>query len=285
MRILVTGGAGFIGSHVVDAYVAAGHEVVVLDNFSTGRWGNVHPGVVDACEVDICDRQSVREVLKDFKPDVVNHHAALIDVIECEKDPKGAEEINTDGTRIVLEEGIRAGIKEFIFASSGGAIYGECLEPATEKQIPTPCGVYGQSKSSAEASIIVMRNVIPFVILRYANVYGPRGDHGVIPAFEKAVQEGKPLSIYGDGKQVRDFIHVRDVARANVLALEHEGTFNIGTGVSMSINGLARAIGGEAWQRRYLPARDSEIQESRLDVLRAKEVMGFKATSAMRPDC
>jgi len=279
MRILVTGGAGFIGSHIVYTYVKAGHEVAILDNFS----GQNSYALFDAkvYEVDVCNRESVREVLESFRPDVLNHHAAMVDVVACEKNPDGVREVNVEGTRILLEEGIRAGIKKFIFASSGGAVYGECPEPATEERMLHPCGDYGRSKRDAEASIIAMRNVIPFVILRYANVYGPRGGLGVIPSFEKAMRENQPLTIYGDGKQVRDFIHVLDVARVNVLALDHEGLFNIGTGKSISIDDIARAVGGEASLRQHLASREGEVRESRLDVSHAEEILGFKATSQL----
>jgi len=278
MRILVTGGAGFIGSHVVDEYLAEEHEVVVLDDFSTGKWNNVHPGVADACEIDICDRQDVREVMNAFHPDVVNHHAAMVDVTECEEDPGKAHKVNVEGTRIVCEEAVAVGVKRFIFASSGGAIYGECREPAKETYPTKPYGVYGLTKLEAEEFILKCTELTA-VILRYANVYGPRGLHGVIPAFTKAANKGLPLTIYGDGEQVRDFIHVMDVARANVLALEHEGIFNIASGRSMSINELARAIGGEAGHRYHFSARMGEIRESRLDVSLAKDILAFEANS------
>ena len=279
MRILVTGGAGFIGSHVVDAYIKAGHEVVVLDNFSTGSWDNVHPGVVDACEVDICDRQAVREVLKDFCPDVVNHHAAMVDVIECQKNPDKACSINIDGTWILLQEAWAIGVKKFVFASSGGAIYGECPTPALETYPVKPCGVYGRSKLHAEGAVREYRKKLSTVILRYGNVYGPRGERDVISAFEEAVEVGEPLIIYGDGEQVRDFIHVEDVARANVLALEHEGIFNIATGVSTSILDLAQLIVGRRNVLHHcLPPREGEIRESRLNVSLAKEVLDFEAS-------
>ncbi len=277
MRILVTGGAGFIGSHVVDAYFSAGHEVAVLDDFSAVS------GYIKRCDElyihDIRDRQAARQALRDFRPDVVNHHAAMIDVVECEQQPDLANEINVEGTRILLEEAIRSGVKKFIFASSGGAIYGECPKPARETDSPHPCGVYGHSKLVAEQMITAQHRKVSSVILRYANVYGLRGDHGVIPAFMHAANKGELLDIYGDGKQVRDFIHVSDVVQANLLALGCEGgIFNVGTGEAVSIDLLARLIGGEASQRRYLPAREGEIRESRLDVSLAKRALGFEAT-------
>jgi len=270
MRILVTGGAGFIGSHVVDAYLAAGHEVEVFDDLSTGiqSYYNLY-------EADIRDRQAVRDVLGDFHPDVVNHHAAMVDVIECQNDPDKACAINIDGTLILLEQALAAGVKKFVFASSGG-IYGECPTPALETYPVKPSGVYGYSKLRAELNVLGFRKKLSTVILRYGNVYGPRGYRGVIPAFEDALSTQRLLAIYGDGKQVRDFIGVADVARANVLALEHEGIFNIATGVSTSIRDLARSI-APSDPCDYYPPREGEIRESRLDVTKAREVMGFEA--------
>ena len=277
MKILVIGGAGFIGSHVADAYVAAGHEVAILDDFSTGSLDNVNVDFV--YRVDICDRAMVRQVMELVHPDVVNHHAALVDVTECQENPDKAHKVNVEGTRIVFDEAEATGVKKFIFASSGGAIYGECRVPAMETWPANPRGVYGRTKYQAESVIQVPAYEITTVILRYGNVYGSRGERGVIPAFERAKKKQEPLVIYDDGEQVRDFIGVFDVARANVLALEcGSGTFNIATGVSTSIRDLACSIvGRRGIPHQHFPARAGEIRESRLDVSRAKQVLGFEA--------
>ena len=279
MRVLVTGGAGFIGSHVVEAYLAAGYEVAVLDDLSTGAVGNV-PDSVPFFRADVRDIKAVRAALEEFRPLVVNHHAAKVDVATCEEDPETVAAVNVFGTANVLNAAAAAGVLGFIFASSGGAIYGECSERAQEEDPLDPVGVYGQTKVEGE-ELLARAEGMAVAILRYANVYGPRARAGVIPAFVFASHEQKRPTIYGDGEQQRDFIHVRDVARANLLALEalRPGTrivCNVASGEAVTVNWLLAHIVAE-----YRPRRPGEIGCSLLAIGQARRLLGFDATVSL----
>jgi len=286
MRILVTGGAGFIGSHVVDAYVAAGHEVIVVDDLSTGRRENLNPRA-RFHQLDITD-PAVVDLVRDARPAVLNHHAAQMDVRRSVTDPLFDARVNILGTVNLLEGARRANVRRVLFVSSGGAVYGEQEAfPAPESHPTNPVSPYGVSKRAGElyAFFYQAEYQLPFVALRYANVYGPRqdphGEAGVVAIFSGRMLRAEPVTVNGDGKQTRDYVYVGDVARANLLALESTATgpFNIGTGVETDVNALARllleATGGRS-QVRHGPAKPGEQRRSVVDCRRAAEVLGWR---------
>ncbi len=225
MRILVTGGAGFIGSHVADAYLAAGHEVAVVDDLSTGSKENLDPRA-RFFRVDIRSAE-LPAVLADFRPEVVNHHAAQMSVSVSARDPRLDADINILGTLNLLEAAVRNGVRRIIFASTGGAMYGDQdTLPTPETVFPQPVSPYGVAKLAVERYLHAFHAMhgLSAVALRYANVYGPRqnphGEAGVVAIFSKAILEGRELTVNGDGGQTRDYVYVGDVVRANLLALE-----------------------------------------------------------------
>jgi len=286
MRILVTGGAGFIGSHVVDAYVAAGHEVIVVDDLSTGRRENLNPRA-RFHQLDITD-PAVLDLVRDARPAVLNLHAAQMDVRRSVADPLFDARVNILGTVNLLEGARRANVRRVLFVSSGGAVYGEQEAfPAPESHPTNPVSPYGVSKRAGElyAFFYQAEYQLPFVALRYANVYGPRqdphGEAGVVAIFSGRMLRAEPVTVNGDGKQTRDYVYVGDVARANLLALESTATgpFNIGTGVETDVNALARllleATGGRS-QVGHGPAKPGEQRRSVVDCRRAAEVLGWR---------
>src|SRR5579864_5791207 len=227
MKILVTGGAGFIGSHVADAYIAAGHTVAILDNFSTGSEANVNPAA-RLFRVDVRDRKDVEGAIESFRPDVVNHHAAQAEVPKSVADPGTDAGINIVGGLNLLKASVDAGVKKFIFISTGGALYGEPdVVPADEDHPVRPLSPYGTSKYAFEQYLATFERTfnLKFTTLRYANIYGARQDFfaeegRVVAIFASRMIEGKPLTIDWDGNQSRDMLHVADVAMANIAALE-----------------------------------------------------------------
>jgi len=286
MKILVTGGAGFIGSHVVDAYVAAGHEVLVVDNLSTGKRENLNPAA-RFHELDIGDPKAV-ELIRDERPAVLNLHAAQMDVRRSVSDPLFDAQVNVLGTINLLEAARRANVRRVLFVSSGGAVYGEQERfPAPEDHPTNPVSPYGVSKRAGElyAFFYQAEYQIPFVALRYANVYGPRqdphGEAGVVAIFTQRMLRGEPVTVNGDGRQTRDYVYVGDIVRANLLALDSTATgpFNIGTGIETDVNELARllvAASGSASAVRHGPAKQGEQRRSVVDARRAAEVLGWK---------
>lgn len=285
--ILVTGGAGFIGSHVVDTYVAAGHRVVVVDNLHTGKRENVHPRA-RFCHADICDLGVLRQILAEERPDVVCHHAALADVRASLADPVGYAQVNVVGTLKLLEAACdQGGVRRFIFASTGGAVYGEPASlPASEKCLPQPLDPYGASKLSCEHFIVTYRHNhgLDYTILRYSNVYGPRqdptGEAGVVAIFTAGMLAKREVMINGDGCQQRDFVYVEDVAQANLLALDARGSsvFNVGTGVATDINTMFHWLGqltGYALPERHGPPKPGEVRAIYLDCTRARQQLGW----------
>ena len=286
MKILVTGGAGFIGSHVVDAYVAAGHEVLVVDNLSTGKRENLNPAA-RFHELDIGDPKAV-ELIRDERPAVLNLHAAQMDVRRSVSDPLFDAQVNVLGTINLLEAARRANVRRVLFVSSGGAVYGEQERfPAPEDHPTNPVSPYGVSKRAGElyAFFYQAEYQIPFVALRYANVYGPRqdphGEAGVVAIFTQRMLRGEPVTVNGDGRQTRDYVYVGDIVRANLLALDSTATgpFNIGTGSETDVNELARllvAASGSASAVRHGPAKQGEQRRSVVDARRAAEVLGWK---------
>jgi len=286
MKILVTGGAGFIGSHVVDAYVAAGHDVVVVDDLSTGKRENLNPKA-RFHQLDVADPRALARV-RDERPAVMNLHAAQMDVRRSVADPLFDARVNILGTVNLLEAARKANVRRVLFVSSGGAVYGEQETfPAPESHPTTPVRPYGVSKRAGElyAFFYQAEYQLPFVALRYANVYGPRqdphGEAGVVAIFSQRMLRGEPITVNGDGKQTRDYVFVGDIVRANLLALESTATgpFNIGTGIETDVNELARlllAASGSRSEVRHGPAKAGEQRRSVVDARRAAEVLGWR---------
>ena len=289
MRILVTGGAGFIGSHLVDALLAAGHEILVADDLSTGKRENL-PAGVDLAVVDIATPE-IERLIADVKPEVLFHLAAQIDVRRSVADPVFDARVNVLGTAAIAGAAARAGTRTIIFSSTGGAIYGEQKDfPADEGHATKPTSPYGVAKLCGELylGLFARTNGMRAVALRYANVYGPRqdphGEAGVVAIFCGRLLAGKPLTIYGDGGQTRDYVYVGDVVRANLCALGNEtarGSFNIGTGRETDVVTLARLLGGGDVSLEYAPARPGEQRRSVIDPRRAEIDLEWRPTVAL----
>jgi UDP-glucose 4-epimerase len=288
VKILVTGGAGFIGSHVVDAYVAAGHEVAVLDNLSTGREENVNPKAT-LHRVDVRDLDKVREAFASFKPDVVNHHAAQAEVPKSVADPGYDAQVNVVGGLNVLRACVDGAVRKVIFSSTAGALYGEPdVVPADEDHPVRPLSPYGTAKFAFEQYLGTFQRTfhLPFTTLRYANIYGARQDFfaeegRVVAIFASRMLEGKPVTIDGDGNQSRDMLHVGDVAIANLAALERGdgGTFHVSTGIPVTINDLFRKLAILTEYRlepRFGPARKGDVYRIATDNTRARRQLGWE---------
>ena len=288
MKILVTGGAGFIGSHVVDAYVAAGHEVAVLDNLATGRDENINSGA-KFYRVDVREVADVQKAIADFKPEVVNHHAAQSEVPKSVANPGNDAAINVVGGLNVLRACIDNSARKVIFSSTGGALYGEPdIVPADEDHPIRPLSPYGTSKFAFEQYLATFERTfgLNFTTLRYANIYGARQDFfaeegRVVAIFASRMIEGKPVTIDGDGNQSRDMLHVGDVAIANLAALDRGdgGTFHISTGIPVTVNDLFRKLALLTEYRqppRLGPARKGDVYRIALDNARAREQLGWE---------
>ena len=285
MRMIVTGGAGFIGSHVAETLLNAGHEVLILDNFSTGKKTNLPEGI-SFLEVDIC-RDDLNKVFLDFKPEVVCHLAAQIDVRKSILDPAYDAYVNIVGAAKLLEACKEAKVKKVIYSSSA-AVYGEPqFLPVSEEHQIRPLSAYGISKHTVEHYLVVYKELygIDYSILRYGNVYGPRqdplGEAGVVAIFTDKVLKNEIPTIYGDGKQTRDFVFVKDVARANLLAAETKGSqlVNIATGAETSVNDVFNLLCQMAekvhLQANYLLERSGEIRRMVMAKEKAKIEIGF----------
>ena len=288
MRILVTGGAGFIGSHVVDAYIAAGHEVAVLDNFSTGRQENLKAST-QIHRVDLRDQPEVQKAVAAFRPDVVNHHAAQSEVPKSVADPAFDAHVNIIGGLNLLKACVDQGVMKVIFSSTGGALYGEPdIVPAAEDHPVRPLSPYGTSKFAFEQYLGTFERTfgLPYTVLRYANIYGARQDFAaeegrVVAIFASRMLAGRPVIIDGDGEQSRDMLHVGDVAAANLAALEKGdgGTFHISTGVAVTINDLYRKLAlltDYRLEPKFGPARKGDVYRIALDNTRAKDGLGWE---------
>lgn len=295
-RILVTGGAGFIGSHVADAYLLAGHEVTVVDDLSTGFRENLDPRV-RFWQVDIRSAELPR-VVADFRPDVISHHAAQMSVSASAQDPGHDADINILGSLNLLEAAVRHGVRRVIFASTGGAVYGDLVAvPTDEAAVPQPVSPYGVAKLAVERYLYAYEAMhsLRAVALRYSNVYGPRqsphGEAGVVAIFSRGILEGRELTVHGDGGQTRDYVYVGDVVRANLLATEMAlgqqefPILNVGTGIETSVSDLVRLfreIAGMDVRWRHGPPRPGEQRRSVLDASLAKRVLGWQATTDLR---
>lgn len=285
MKVILTGGAGFIGSWVADALIADGHRVLILDDLSSGKEENI-PKEAEFVKCDIRDRDALDSLFSDFKPDIVNHHAAQINVRKSVENPTFDAQVNILGSLNLLEISKRHRVKKFIFASTGGAIYGEPETiPVDERAIPLPISPYGVSKLSVERYLDYYNLVfgLEYVALRYSNVYGPRqnphGEAGVIAIFCNRILEGQKCDIFGDGNQKRDYVFVGDLARANVLSLRAPvGIYNLGTGIEISVNDLINILvkaTGIAANVHYLPYRAGEVQRIALDISKAGKMIGW----------
>jgi UDP-glucose 4-epimerase len=296
MRALVTGGAGFIGSNLVDALLDRGDEVAVVDDLSTGRRENLTGALARGADlhvVDIRDGAPLREVIAGARPDIVFHLAAQMDVRRSIEDPAFDAGINVVGTINVLEASRLAGVGRVVNTSTGGAIYGEVdVMPTPESVPPRPMSAYGQSKFCAEAYCGWYERLygLSSVILRYGNVYGPRqdphGEAGVIAIFCGKLIAGERPKIFGDGRQTRDYAYVGDIVAANLAAAAHPeayGAYNIATGVESSVLEVVAAlreaagVGEGELEPEFAPARAGELQRSSLDVTRARAELGFSA--------
>ncbi|MBI3974879.1 MAG: NAD-dependent epimerase/dehydratase family protein [Armatimonadetes bacterium] len=286
MRILVTGGAGFIGSHVVDAYLESGHDVAVIDTLATGREAYVDPRA-RLYRVDVAS-PAVAEVFAQEGPEILNHHAAQASVSVSVKEPVEDARVNALGTINLLEQAVRVGVRRVIFASTGGALYGEPEHiPALEDHPVRPLSPYGTSKYVGELYLGLYRRLhgLRSFILRYANVFGPRqdpfGEAGVVAIFAAAMLAGRAPTIFGDGTQTRDFVYVEDVARANLLATEgdEEGAVHIATGVETTVNEIHQRLAtltGHAAPPAYGPPREGEVYRIALDPTEAARTLGWR---------
>lgn len=294
MKILITGGAGFIASNIADAYLADGHEVAILDSLITGFSHNI-PAQAKLYETDIRDADGVARAFDDFKPDAVSHHAAQLDVRKAVADPVYDAEVNVGGGLNVLLSAVRVGSQRIIFSSTGGAIYGEPeYLPVVESHPCRPESPYGLTKFTYENYLRIWSNLhgITPVVLRYANVYGPRqtahGEAGVVAIFAGLLLENKPCKIFGDGTMTRDYVFVGDVVDANRAALTRGDNeiVNIGTGRETTtrevFDAVRAAVGSGPEEPEYLPERPGEVKKICLDNARARKVLDWRPEIGFR---
>lgn len=299
MRILVTGGAGFIGSHIVDALRARGHECAVIDDLSSGSRGNLPPDV-SLYEADISDRQAVARAFEEFRPEAVSHQAAQISVSVSMREPGRDAQVNIVGLLNVLAEAARIGARKVVLASSVAVLKGEAIEPAAEDFAVGPISPYGIAKWVGERYLefFAREHALTCVALRYANVYGPRqnphGEAGVVAVFCRKMLAGEPVTINGDGLYVRDYVYGPDIAQANALALEAAlapgfHLYHVGTGVGTDVNQLAAMLQvacQSAVRRRdpsatippsqYGPPRAGDLRRSLIDAAKARSELGWR---------
>ena len=295
MKILVTGGAGFVGSHIADGLLAAGHEVVIVDDLSSGSRDNV-PGGADLHVCDIRDRAALADIFGTEKPDRVCHQAAQMSVSRSVREPVFDAETNILGLLNVCELARESDCDRVTFASTGGALYGDVTEPADEEHALLPIAPYGITKKAGEDYLrfYARQYGMTTVALRYSNVYGPRqnphGEAGVVAIFARNLLAGKPITVNGDGKYVRDYVHVSDVAAANVAALTGElpagfSAYNVGTAVGTDVNELAAAVrdgvkaakpDADPGEPNHGPARDGDLRSSIVSPAKAKSGLGWE---------
>ncbi len=293
MRLLVTGGAGFIGSHTVDALLERGHDVAILDDLSSGKREQVNPRA-RLCPADLRDARRLTEVIEQERPEAIFHLAAQMDVRRSVADPAFDAGVNLVGFLNLMEAARTRGLKRVIFASSGGAIYGEQdVFPCDESHPYRPVSPYGVAKLATEQYLFFYQHEygVGYTAMRYGNVYGPRqdphGEAGVVAIFCGRLLSGEPCTIYGDGRQTRDYVYVGDVAAANVAALEHEcaGAFNVGTGRETDVNQLYQELAEYAGVKKaavYAAARPGEQRRSVISPARASRELGWQPKMALK---
>ena len=284
-RALVTGGAGFIGSHLVDALLAAGREVTVIDDLSSGRAGNV-PAAAELRRIDIVDRAALHEAIAEIRPEAIFHLAAQASVVASVEDPTRDCAVNVQGTLNVLDAAVPLHAP-VVFTSTGGALYGDDAPmPTPEERIPAPLSPYGASKWAAEAYVNTwsLAGGIPHAVCRLGNVYGPRqsphGEAGVVAIFSHHLYAGKTPKLYGHGAPTRDYVYVGDVVRALLAASGHRGTYNVAIGVETDVCTVweeLSAAAGVQIEPQLADLRPGELQHSRLDASRAERELGWRA--------
>jgi UDP-glucose 4-epimerase len=286
MKVLVTGGAGFIGSNLVDGLIEAGHEVAVMDNLSTGKKENVNTKA-SFFESDVTDKEAVKKIFEEFKPEAVHHLAAQASVRISTENPQEDVRINVIGIINLLSQAIESGVKKFIFSSTGGAIYGDGVErPTVETATEDPVCPYGIDKLFGEKYVHYFTNLskLQTICLRYANVYGPRqnpkGEAGVVAIFAGKLLNGEPIDVNGTGDQTRDYVFVSDVVAANLAALNSDktSTYNVGTGVETSVNQIAemmKKITASQSTVNHVPAKPGEQMYSSLSTEKLETELGW----------
>jgi UDP-glucose 4-epimerase len=297
MRVLVTGGAGFIGSHVAQAHIARGDEVVVLDSLVHGKRSNV-PDEAELLELDIRTPEAA-DVVRTGKFDLISHHAAQMDVRVSVADPRFDASVNVDGLLNLLEAARSSGVGRFVYVSSGGVVYGEPeIRPTPEGMPKLPESPYGVTKLAGEQYLYYYHRVhgLEYAALRYSNVYGPRqdphGEAGVVAIFSTRIGKGQPLTIFGDGEQTRDYVYIGDVVAANLLVAEAElpragclddRAFNVGTGEETSVRTLAEILmrrAGRVVPLEMAPGRAGELRHSSLDASRL-QTLGWNVATRL----
>jgi UDP-glucose 4-epimerase len=290
LNILVTGGAGFIASHIADAFIESGHNVTIIDNLTTGREENINPKA-KFFKVDI--RDDLSKIFEEGKFDVVNHHAAQIDVRRSVSDPIYDAGVNILGTLNLLQNSVKYRVKKFMFASTGGAVYGEQdYFPADENHKQQPLSPYGISKLAVEKYLYFYKEVhgLRYTILRYANIYGPRqnplGEAGVVCIFLDKILAGEQPIINGSGEQTRDYVYVKDVVKANLLTLNEEDSeiYNVGTGIETSVNELFRLINqnfNNSIKEVHGPAKPGEQMRSVITSEKLFKKFGWKPSTKL----
>jgi len=287
MKILVTGGVGFIGSHIVDAYINLGYKVVVIDNLSTGFRKNLNPKA-KFYKADIGDLPKIEKIFQKEKPQIVNHHAAIAEVVKSLRDPLPTLNVNVIGTINLLLAAGKIRVKKFIFSSTGGAIYGQPDKiPADENTPAIPLSPYGLSKLLGEECIkfYAKHYGFDYLIFRYPNVYGPRqnpkGEAGVVAIFSGLMRKGKQPTIFGDGSKTRDYVHIDDIVRANIIGL-HKGKneiFNLGWAKKISDQKIFDTIAKNLNFKKppiYAPFRHGEVYQIALSAKKARKNLGWQ---------
>ncbi|HEB13812.1 MAG TPA: NAD-dependent epimerase/dehydratase family protein [candidate division WWE3 bacterium] len=287
MRTLVTGGAGFIGSHIVDALVGVGHEVSVIDNLSTGLKENVNPQA-KFYKVDILDERGLERIFKKERPEAVFHLAAQIDLRQSIDEPVFDSRVNILGSLSLLECARDYKVKKFVFSSTGGAIYGEAKRiPTPESSPANPASPYGLAKLTVEKYLEIWQQLygLEYIALRYSNVYGPRqrggAESGVVAIFATKALKGDSIAIYGDGEQTRDYVYIEDAMGANLAALESKksGVYNIGTSMETTVNEvfteISNLVGSEVEATRTAAIK-GELLRSALDCSKAKKDLDWE---------
>lgn len=289
MRILVTGGAGFIGSHIVDKYINLGHKVVVIDDLSSGSQQNLNPQA-KFYKTDITDSEKLEGIFKKEKPDIVNHHAAISSIAKSQKNPKRTYEVNVLGTVNLIELAKKYKVEKFIFISTGGAMYGNVPQeklPAKETDSVSPVSIYAFTKLLGEQVVkfYAGQHNFKYLILRYANVYGPRqnpnGEAGVVAIFTGLMKQGKQPTIFGDGSKTRDYIYVDDIVEANVQSLtkgENE-ILNLGWGVQVNDQEIFKVIAENLNYKnkpKFAPFRTEELMYSSLNSKKTQKILSWK---------